>query len=371
MTPTSFTANQDTQQISLKISENSSSRDGWPDRVVVGYVKGYNSKWYSQPDTTNQMISTALDRGYNVLVYAFIGQDTDGTVFFDSPFEVDNMQLKWEDSLIAQLPTQMETIHQKGGIALIAIGGGVNFFRPDMSGEKAVSAGKAMGKFIAEHNFDGLDIDVEHPVGSAKIDANFLRYIEATRAEYKNITGKDMYLTAAPQIQGWYGSGQWASGSAKFAEPMYTQNFVNNAHFDAFFIQTYNQYGGANFSGLKGQDVGFLTKTFELLSPQTRDKMPGVPADAFYVPEETKIVLGVPNFKDPSVSESEYRTGTCLATAKCSGSGLYKPADITKDITNGGLGNYSQYGGVMTWILNSDDYQGWTWADGVKGVAYN
>jgi len=78
-----------------------------------------------------------------------------------------------------------------------------------------------MGKFIAEHNFDGLDIDVEHPVGSAKIDANFLRYIEATRAEYKNITGKDMYLTAAPQIQGWYGSGQWASGSAKFAEPMY------------------------------------------------------------------------------------------------------------------------------------------------------
>ena len=27
-----------------------------------------------------------------------------------------------------------------------------------------------MGKFIAEHDFDGLDVNVEHPVGAAKKD---------------------------------------------------------------------------------------------------------------------------------------------------------------------------------------------------------
>lgn len=152
----------------------------------------------------------------------------------------------------------------------------------------------------------------------------------------------------------------WASGNVKFAEAMYTQQFMDETHFDAVFIQTYNQYAGANFAGFKGFDVGFLTKTFELLSLETRDQMTRVPGGSFYVPESTKIVLGVPDFKDPSVSESEYLTGSCLATAKCSGAGLYDPVDISKDITNGSLGKYNQYGGLMTWILNSDDYQGWT-----------
>ncbi|AJI75524.1 carbohydrate binding domain protein [Francisella philomiragia subsp. philomiragia ATCC 25015] len=361
VTPTSFTANQDTQQISLKITENSSSADNWPDRVVVGYVRGYDAPWYSQPETTNEMIQAAMTHGYNVIVYAFAGQEPNGTVTLP----------KWTDSMKSRVPSQINIIHNSNGIALLSIGGAVNYFDPDMSGDKAIPTGKAMGKYLAENGYDGLDIDVEHPNASTSVAANFIKYIDAARAEFKSITGKDMYLAAAPQVNGWYGTGQWASGSAKFAEAMYTQDFMRDAHFNAVFIQTYNQYGGANFGGLLGFDVGFLTKTFELLSPQTRDKMPGIPAGSFYVPEDTKIVLGVPDFKDPSVSAAEYKQGSCLATAKCSGAGLYDPVDISKDITNGGLGNYSQYGGLMTWILNSDDYQGWTWVDGVKGVAYN
>ena len=371
VSPSSFSANQDSQQLAVKVTENTSSDSNWPNRVVVGYVRGYDAPWQTQPNTTNHMISEALHHGYNVLVYSFIGQNDDGTVFFDSDFEVDGMKLEWDKSLIADLPNQMKTIHQNNGIALVAIGGGVNFFMPDMSGDKAVSAGKAMGKFIAEHNFDGLDIDVEHPVGSAKDDDNFLRYIEATRAEYKKITGKDMFLTAAPQISGWYGSGQWASGYAKFAEPFYTQDFMNKIHFDAVFIQTYNQYGGAIFDGKKGQDVGFLSMTFKLLGQEAQKSMPGLSDQNLTIPSNTKIVLGVPNYRGPSVTDAQYKQGLCLADASCSGSGLYHPTDITTDITNGGLGNYEQYGGLMTWIMNSDSYQGWTWVDGVKNVAYN
>ncbi|WP_407878142.1 glycoside hydrolase family 18 protein, partial [Francisella sciaenopsi] len=358
--PSSFTTNQDTQSISVTIAENSSDTN-WPDRAVVGYVRGYDAEWYSQPETTNEMIQAAMTHGYNVIVYAFAGQDSDGTVTLP----------KWTDEMKSRIPAQLNIIHNNGGIALLSIGGAENYFDPDMSGDNATTTGQAMGKFLADNGYDGLDVDVEHPNASTSEATNFIKYLDAARTEFKSITDKDMYLAAAPQVNGWYGTGQWASGSAKFAEAMYTQDFMNEAKFNAVFIQTYNQYGGANFGGLKGFDVGFLSMTFDLLSPETRADMTGLTADSFYVPEGTKIILGVPDFRDPSVSDSEYQQGSCLADAKCSGAGLYDPVDISKDITNGGLGNYSQYGGLMTWILNSDSYQGWTWVDGVKGVAYN
>lgn len=63
-----------------------------------------------------------------------------------------------------------------------------------------------MGKYLADNGYDGLGIDVEHPNASTSIAANFIKYIDAARAEFKSITGKDMYLAAAPQIPGWYGT---------------------------------------------------------------------------------------------------------------------------------------------------------------------
>ncbi|AIT10091.1 chitinase [Candidatus Francisella endociliophora] len=360
VSPSSFTADQSNQNVNVKITENAAPSTNWPDRAVVGYVRGYDAPWYSQPDTTNEMIQTAMDHGYNVIVYAFAGQDSNGTVTLP----------KWTDEMKSRVPAQLDIIHSSGGIALLSIGGAVNYFDPNMSGDNAIVTGKAMGKFLAENGYDGLDIDVEHPNASSSVESNFIRYIDAARAEFKSISGKDMYLAAAPQISG--NTGSWDGGNAKFAEPMYTQDFLNDAHFDAIFIQTYNQYGGAAFFGKKGFDVGFLSNVFKLLSEETRPDMEQYLVDNnLYVPEGTKIVLGVPDFKDPSVSEAAYKQGTCLADASCSGAGLYDPKDISTDITNGGLGAYNQYGGVMTWILNSDSYQGWTWVDGVKGVAYN
>ncbi|WP_179965694.1 glycosyl hydrolase family 18 protein [Allofrancisella inopinata] len=369
ITPSSFVADQNEQNVNLTFEQVAPS-SGWPDRAVVGYVRGYDAPWYSQPDTTNEMITEAMKRGYNVIVYAFAGQDFHGNVDGEQ-IDIDGVgYVQFSDNMKARVPEQQKIIHDNGGISLLSIGGGINYFTPDMNND-AEGTGKAMGKFLADNGFDGLDVDVEHPTNGAEKEDNFIAYINAMKAEYMSITGKMPFLTAAPQINGWYGTGQWASGSASFAEAMYTQQFMDDAQFDAVFIQTYNQYGGANFGGKKGYDVGFLSMTFNLLSPETRDKMPGITEDAFYVPKETKIVLGVPDFKDPSVSESEYQVGSCLATAKCSGVGLYNPADITKDITDGNLKQYNQYGGVMTWILNSDSYQNWTWVDGVKDVAYN
>ena len=352
VTPTSFDASSDQQQITIGYNEISNQ---WPDQAIVGYVRGYDAPWESQPETTTTMIKTALEKGYNVFVYAFAGQTQEG-----EPFLVDFPQKMTED-----LPNQLNVIHHNNGIALLSIGGAKNYFDPDLSGDKAKLAGQKMAEFLATHQFDGLDIDVEHP-NSTATDENLTNYITAMRNAFKQKTGNDLYLTAAPQISGWYGTGEWASGSAKFAEQMYTQAFMEHADFDAVFIQTYNQYGGANFAGLKGFDTGFLSMTFTLLSPQTRDQVPGITEGAFFVPLDTKIILGVPDYKAPSVTEAAYRQGQCLKDATCSGVGLYNPVDINQDISNGGLKHYSQYGGLMTWILNSDEYQGWSWVEGVQ-----
>ena len=352
VTPTSFDASSDQQQITIGYNEISNQ---WPDQAIVGYVRGYDAPWESQPETTTTMIKTALEKGYNVFVYAFAGQTQEG-----EPFLVDFPQKMTED-----LPNQLNVIHHNNGIALLSIGGAKNYFDPDLSGDKAKLAGQKMAEFLATHQFDGLDIDVEHP-NSTATDENLTNYITAMRNAFKQKTGNDLYLTAAPQISGWYGTGEWASGSAKFAEQMYTQAFMEHADFDAVFIQTYNQYGGANFAGLKGFDTGFLSMTFTLLSPQTRDQVPGITEGAFFVPLGTKIILGVPDYKAPSVTEAAYRQGQCLKDATCSGVGLYNPVDINQDISNGGLKHYSQYGGLMTWILNSDEYQGWSWVEGVQ-----
>lgn len=355
-TPSNTTSTPDsstpTDSTTLKpIVPSASVNNAWPQQAIVGYVKGYAATWKTQPDTTLEMIQAALQHGYNVLVYAFGGQDAN-----NKPY------LNFADTVSQNLPAQLQAIHNAKALALLSVGGGSNStFNPSLN-NGAEAAGKAMGEFIAAQGFDGLDIDVEHPNASTTAD-NLLVYIQAMRNAFTAKTGKSLILTAAPQVNGWYGSGQWASGDAKFAEPMYTQDFVNQAQFTAFLVQTYNQYGGANFAGLKGTDVGFLSMAFKLLSADTRAIMTGVPATAFKVPASTKIVLGVPNFKDPAVTDSEYKQGVCLKDATCSGVGLYKPADILKDISQ--ITQYPQYGGIMTWIMNSDAYQNWSWVDGL------
>ena len=358
--PLAFKADQQQQGIEIHYQQHQDHQ--WPDKVVVGYVRGYDAEWKSQPDTTNKMIETAMDRGYNVIAYAFGGQKQDGQVYLP----------KFTDAMKASIPDQLDIIHQHGGYALLSIGGAENFFTPDMSGQKGIDAGHKMGQFLADHDYDGIDIDVEHPTSSMSKDGNFLRYLKAARQTYQDQTGKALFVTAAPQISGYYGTGKWASGSASFAERIYSQKFMNQAHLDAVFIQTYNQYGGAKFAKHQGWDVGFLTYTFNLLSPEMRDDMKGVYSGAFYVPEETKIVLGVPDYKAPYIEDNddennEYHSGACLADASCSGVGLYDPDDINQDILRfqNNLNDYPQYGGVMTWILNSDAYQGWSWVDGI------
>ncbi|WP_298769339.1 glycosyl hydrolase family 18 protein [uncultured Shewanella sp.] len=278
----------------------------WPQKTMVGYVTAYGST--TPPNVTNIMISNAIAQGYTVFVYAFGNISSTNTV--TGPNSISASDLK----------TQIDNIHQNNGIALISFGGQNNTFLPNINDPQ--TAGINSAQFCTQNGFDGIDLDLE----SVAVDDTYLvSYINALRAQ-----SSDLFITAAPQIGGGYG------GSAALAPALFSTSFLNDAKFDALFIQEYNQFKGAVFDGLQDTDVGFISASF---LPLTK-----------IIPTDTKIVVGEPANTN-------------------AGTGLSNPADIVSDIQNGGIVlNNPQYGGVMVWAMNYDSAQGWTFVNGVKPV---
>ena len=65
------------------------------------------------------MIQTAMNHGYNLIVYAFAGQDPDGTVTLP----------KWTNKMKSRVPSQINIIYNSNGIPLLSIGGCSELFR--------------------------------------------------------------------------------------------------------------------------------------------------------------------------------------------------------------------------------------------------
>ncbi len=278
----------------------------WPSNVLVGYVAAYGST--IPPNVTTEMITEALANHYTVLVYSFASIDPANKVVL--PGGVTNEELK----------KQVKAIHDNNALALISFGGEQNTFTPNPSNPR--EAAEQIVAFCQQHSFDGIDLDLEH----IEVDQNYLeKMIDAIRT-----LDSSLYLVAAPQIAGGYG------GPASLA-PMsiFSKSFLEAARFDALFIQEYNQFGGAVFDGLQDTDIGFISASFEPLTQ--------------YIPAGTKIVVGEP-------------------ASPAAGSGLSNPADIVKDLQSGNVLKNSQYGGLMTWNINVDSQQKWSFARGAMPV---
>ncbi len=278
----------------------------WPDRALVGYVMAYS---YTPPpsNVTDGMISDAIKNHYNVFVYAFGAIDSSNNVTLPDGISE------------ADLSTQIQNIHANNGLALLSFGGQNNTFSP---GSNVTQAADNTAALIQKYGFDGVDLDLE----SITVDSAYLEsYINELRNKDSSIL-----LTAAPQIAGGYG------GPAALAPTnIFTTDFLIKAKFDAILVQEYNQFGGAVFDGKQDTDVGFITASFDPL--------------AKIIPSATKIVVGEP----------------ANSTA---GSGLSNPADVVQDINSGDVKQSKQYGGVMTWAINYDADQGWSFANGVFPV---
>lgn len=343
-------AEGDTSYVDLQATTSVKEPRGWPEKAIVGYVKGYASSLTYQPNTTTDMIKQAIKHGYNVFVYAFAGQKNNNEPYF-----------AFSDDVIRNLAEQLKEIHNANCVALISVGGARNTYNPDFSNIQAiVDAGKKMADFMARYDFDGLDLDVEHPPAGVE-DHKLLSMLKSLRESFYKKKGRQPYVTIAPQLIAWYSSDNRATGYAQFAERIYTQKLFDEGKLTAVLIQTYNQGGGVNYAGISGTDVGIITETFNSLSEMNHSMNPS----SLLIPRETKIIVGVPNFKASYISKESYPTSRCTTDGSCTGIGLYDPQDIIKDIKDGGILNQSQYGGLMTWIMNADSYQSWTWVDKV------
>ncbi|WP_272151780.1 glycosyl hydrolase family 18 protein [Tenacibaculum aiptasiae] len=280
----------------------------WPERALIGYVTAYGST--IPPNVTNTMISDAIKQQYSVFVYAFGYINSNNNVSLPSSITKSNLQ------------KQIESIHQNNGLALISFGGQNNTFNPSASPEDA--ANKTV-TFCEEYGFDGIDLDIESV--PSHISSSYLNsYINAIRNK-----NNQLFITAAPQIA------STASGDAALAPTnIFTKDFIGAVKFDALLIQEYNQRLGAVFQGLQDTQIGFISASY---IPLTK-----------LVPEATKIVIG-----EPANSEA--------------GNGLSNPNEIVEDITDGGIVlQSSQYGGIMTWAINYDAQQNWSFAKGVQTV---
>ena len=282
----------------------------WPETSLVGYVAAYGST--TPPNVSTSMIKDSLSAGYTVLVYAFGSINNTGPVTMSGN---PNKKVKPLD-----LKEQIAFIHESNALALISFGGANNTFNPDPS--NASEAASQIVDCCQRYGFDGVDLDLEDVSVSQT-------YIESL---VDSIRAKDdrLYLTAAPQIAGGYGSPANLAPTGIFSE-----SFLNNACFDALLVQNYNQFGGAEFNGLQDTQQGFITASFTSLTQ--------------FVPGATKIVVGEP----------------ANATA---GSGLSNPAEIVADLHSGDVLSNPQYGGIMTWNINYDAQQEWSFARGVHSV---
>lgn len=281
----------------------------WPERALIGYVTAYGSTIPS--NVTNTMISEAITQQYNVFVYAFGYIDRNNELSLPSGISESDLQ------------EQIYNIHKNNGLSLISFGGQNNTFNPSINPEDTA---KRTVAFCEKHGFDGIDLDIEGGLLSY-VDSNYL--INYTKTIKNN--NSQLFITAAPQIAGGYG------GPAQLAPTnIFTKEFIDTVKFDALLIQEYNQYGGAVFQGLQDTDVGFISASFEPLTE--------------LIPDVTKIVIGEP-------------------ANSAAGNGLSNPNDIVKDITDGEIVLPSlQYGGIMTWAINYDADQNWSFAKGVKSV---
>ena len=256
-----------------------------------------------------------MNEHYNVFVYAFGAINLDNTVIIPSGISD------------ADLQDQVSIMHENGALALLSLGGQNNTFIPDPN--NMIQAADNTAALLLKDHFDGLDLDLES-IDSKIIDNKgslLIQYINEIRKKDPNV-----YITAAPQIGGGY------DGRPAFLAPatIYSADFIKDAHLTAFFIQEYNQFGGAVFNGKQDTDEGFITASF---TPLTK-----------IIPETTKIVIGEP------------------ANSKA-GSGLSNPSDIVKDITDGNVVLKSpQFGGIMTWDANYDSAQQWSFATGVSSL---
>lgn len=276
--------------------------------------------------------SRIAQHGYNVINAAFPVIDSDGTVL-------------WQDGMDTgvKVPTPAEMCQAKaaGATILMSIGGAAAGI--DLSSSAVADRFVAtVVPILKEYNFDGIDIDIETGLtNSGNIgtlstsQANLERIIDGVLSQMPAGFG----LTMAPETA-YVTGGSITYGSIWGAYLPIVKKYADNGQLWWLNMQYYNgsMYGCSGDSYEAGTVAGFTAQTTCLNNGLT------VQGTTIKVPYD-KQVPGLP--------------------AQPGAGGGYMAPDLVGQAWNSYGGALK---GLMTWSLNWDGSQGWTFGDNVKSL---
>ncbi|KAL5525492.1 hypothetical protein ACEPAG_6828 [Sanghuangporus baumii] len=205
------------------------------------------------------------------------------------------------------LASDVKDCQSKGKIITISLGGAassVGFVNQSQAEEFATTiwdnflGGESDVRPFGDAVLDGVDLDIE-----GGLPTYYNNFVDKLRT-YTDKADKTYYVTAAPQCP--------------FPDA-YTGPAINQSHFDAIYVQFYNNYCGLNYP--QNFDFGLWDTWARTQSPN----------------KDVKIYIGAPG----------------SATAANQG---YVDIDVLEQYALEAQGNYTTFGGVMLWDA-SDAYQ--------------
>lgn len=270
--------------------------------------------------------------GYNVINLAFPVIRSDGTVL-------------WEDGMdrTVDVPTPAEMCQAKAaGLTLLMSIGGATAGIDLSSRAVADRFVDTVVPILQEHNFDGIDIDIETGlVGSGDIgqlstsQANLIRIIDGVLARMPSHFG----LTMAPETA-YVTGGSVIYGSIWGAYLPIIKKYADNGRLWWLNMQYYNgsMYDCSGNSYPAGTVPGFIAQTDCL------DQGLEIQGTTIRVPYDAQVP-GLP--------------------AQVGAGGGYLSTDSVAQAWN----NYSgSLKGLMTWSINWDGSKGWTFGDNVRSL---
>jgi chitinase len=276
--------------------------------------------------------SRITQHGYNVATLAFPVIRSDGTVL-------------WEDGMDAgvQVPTpeEMCAAKESGLTILMSIGGATAGI--DLSSQAVADRFvETIVPILREHNFDGIDIDIETGLtGSGSItqlsasQANLIRIIDGVLAGMPAGFG----LTMAPETA-YVTGGSVTYGSIWGSYLPVIKKYADNGRLWWLNMQYYNgsMYDCSGNSYAAGTVEGFRAQTDCL------DAGLNIQGTTIRVPYD-KQVPGLP-------------------AQQGAGGGYMVPSLVSQ-----AYGSYNgSLKGLMTWSINWDGSRGWTFADNVRAL---
>ena len=159
---------------------------------LIGYIPTWNSGLNGDPSATNKRDIDKIDFSKMThVIAAFIHSDADGNIRFPAPIELTASPWSHQQAI----DTIVARAKRNDVKVLLSLGSSENGWEMTKSAAARTNFSKQIKQYLIDHNFDGLDLDLE---GGWDDESPFYSEEYALLAkELRDTLGYDFYLTSA------------------------------------------------------------------------------------------------------------------------------------------------------------------------------